>query len=182
MCNSQNIEKRKIICVDLETTGLNPFDDEILQLSIINGNNEILFNEYIKPKNKTSWVAAEKIHGISPEDVKDLPTISKHINELNMIFENAEIIIGYNLISFDRYFLIEVGINIPDDIEYYDVMFEFAPIYGECNDYFGDYKWQSLYTCSKYYDYDWSNENLYNSLSKAKATLHCFNKMTQSLL
>lgn len=38
-----------IICLDTETTGLNHYDDEILQLSIIDGSGAILFSEYVKP-------------------------------------------------------------------------------------------------------------------------------------
>lgn len=46
-----------IICLDTETTGLNHYDDEILQLSIIDGSGAILFsecyNEYRWQKLKT---------------------------------------------------------------------------------------------------------------------------------
>lgn len=55
MYNSYN---NKII-LDLETTGVNS-DDEIIQLSIINLEKEVLFDQYIKPMNKTSWEEATK--------------------------------------------------------------------------------------------------------------------------
>lgn len=35
--------KKNIICLDLETTGLNPTLDEVLQLSIIDGCGDVLF-------------------------------------------------------------------------------------------------------------------------------------------
>lgn len=47
------------IILDLETTGVGE-DDEIIQLSILNLDKEVLFNEYIKPLNKTSWEEAKK--------------------------------------------------------------------------------------------------------------------------
>ena len=37
------------IVIDTETTGLNPYDDELLQVSIIDGQGNTLFNSYIKP-------------------------------------------------------------------------------------------------------------------------------------
>lgn len=49
-----------IICLDAETTGLNLYDDEILQLSIIDGSGAILFSEYVKPVRHERWTDAEK--------------------------------------------------------------------------------------------------------------------------
>ena len=64
----------EIICFDLETTGLDKANDEILQLSIIDGNSDVLFDSLIKPAHKKSWAGAEAINGISPAMVKTAPT------------------------------------------------------------------------------------------------------------
>lgn len=63
-----------IICLDTETTGLNHYDDEILQLSIIDGSGTILFSEYVKPVRHKCWTDAKatlfcfyKIFGDVPE-------------------------------------------------------------------------------------------------------------------
>lgn len=173
----QGIDKSKVICVDVETTGLSQKTDEILQLSIIDGNYNVLFNEYIKPKHKKVWSEAAKINGITPEKVKNLPTIDAHIERLNKIFSECELIVGYNIEQFDAGFLIEAGITIPDTTYYYDVMLEFAEIYGEWSEYFGDYKWQKLEKCAAYYGYNWGNDKAHNSLADVKATLYCFEKM-----
>lgn len=51
------------ICLDTETTGLNPSFDEILQLSIIDSNtNEVLFNDYFKPQYTVCWDEAQRVH------------------------------------------------------------------------------------------------------------------------
>ena len=173
----REFDASKVICVDVETTGLNSDEDEIVQLSIIDGNYTVLFNEYIKPERKTSWPSAQKVHGISPEQVKELPTIKEHLPVLNEIFANAEIIVGYNIEQFDAGFLVAAGIHIPEDTYYYDVMLQFAPIYGEWNDYHGDYKWQKLATCADYYGYDWGTDAAHDSLADVKATMYCFTKM-----
>lgn len=173
----QGFDKSKVICVDLETTGLNQETDEILQLSIIDGNYNVLFNEYIRPKHKKEWRGAALIHKITPDKVKDLPTIDTHIEKLNKIFSECELVVGYNIEQFDAGFLIGAGITIPDSTYYYDVMLEFAEIYGDWNEYFGDYEWQKLRKCAAYYKYDWGNDITHNSLAFAKATLYCFEKM-----
>lgn len=61
-----------IICLDTETTGLNHYDDEILQLSIIDGSGAILFSEYVKPVHHECWTDAEKVNHISPSSVRKL--------------------------------------------------------------------------------------------------------------
>ena len=54
---------------DIESTGLDPVRDEILQLSIINENEEVLFSDYIRPVRHKTWNEAEKIN--------------KHLNQEN---------------------------------------------------------------------------------------------------
>lgn len=65
-----------VIFLDTETTGLDPETDEILQISVVNNNGEILLNSYIRPEHKTEWTAAEAINHISPQMVKNAPVIS----------------------------------------------------------------------------------------------------------
>lgn len=108
--------------------------DEILQLSIIDGAGRVLFNEYIKPCNHTAWEQAESVNGISPSMVADKPTLEAYRDTLNAIFASAELIVGYNSISFDNGFLERAGIVIPETALQYDVMIEFAPIYGDWNE------------------------------------------------
>ena len=60
----------KKVILDFETTGLNAEYDEILQVSAIDQDGNVLINEYCKPKNINSWEDAEEIHGISPDMVK----------------------------------------------------------------------------------------------------------------
>ena len=50
-------------------------------------------------------------------------------------------------------------------------------IYGDYNDYWGDYTWQKLTTCARYYHYDWGNTKAHGALADALATLYCYKKM-----
>lgn len=170
------VPKDKILCFDVETTGLSREEDEILQLSIVDGTGKTVFNEYIKPTRHESWDGAEAIHGISPSDVADELTIEEYRDDLNDIFKDSQLLVGYNNIYFDNAFLKEAGIQIPEDAKMYDVMLKFAPIYGEWNEMRQDYKWQKLAKCAEYYGFHGDGQ-FHDSLEDVRATLYCFNSM-----
>ncbi len=170
------VPKDKILCFDVETTGLSREEDEILQLSIVDGTGKTVFNEYIKPTRHESWDGAEAIHGISPSDVADKPAIEEYRDTLNDIFKDVQLLVGYNNIYFDNAFLKEAGIQIPEDAKMYDVMLKFAPIYGEWNEMRQDYKWQKLAKCAEYYGFHGDGQ-FHDSLEDVRATLYCFNSM-----
>lgn len=164
---------RNIIVIDTETTGLE-FTSDVLQVSIIDFEGNTLFDKYMKPIHTTEWPIAESIHGISPEMVKDLPTIEHYKEEVQNIINAADLIIGYN-INYDMGILRDKGISFKNK-EISDVMLTFAEVYGEWNEYYQNYKWQKLTKCAEYYGYEWE-ENAHNSLGDVKATLYCYKKM-----
>lgn len=90
----------KIVCFDTETTGISPEQDELLQITIVDENCDILLESYIKPKTRVSWKNAEQVNRISPEDVKNAPTALELAPKIKEIFDNADAIIGYN-VMFD---------------------------------------------------------------------------------
>lgn len=107
--------KRQKVIFDVETTGLAPEHDEILQFSAINENGKVLLNTYIKPTHHSER------------------------------FDTCSELIAYN---FDFAFLIKAGIKFKPDIVISDPMIDFAEIYGEWNDYYGNYKYQKLTTAA----------------------------------
>lgn len=173
----KSVGKKKIYVLDTETTGLNPDTDELLQISIIDFNGKTIFNSYIKPI-ASEWKKAEQINGITPEMVKNSPSVADVMTDINLIFSQADIIIGYNT-SFDLSFLRAFGLVLIDNITIIDVMELFAPIYGEWNESYGQYKWQKLTKCAAYYEYDWGNDKAHNSLSDCRATLFCYNQIVK---
>ena len=68
--------KTKTICFDLETTGVNNELDEVLEITILDGNFNILLNTYVKPIFTTSWKNAEAVHHISYDMVKKQTNIT----------------------------------------------------------------------------------------------------------
>lgn len=89
--------------IDTETTGLDPFSDEIISIGavrIVNGrllNNEI-FNVLVDPRREVPEESI-KIHGIRPEMLQGQPTIDKVLPLLYQFAENT-VLVGHN-VAFD---------------------------------------------------------------------------------
>ncbi len=172
--------KSEYIVLDMETTGLYPkHGAEILQLSIINQDGDVLFNEYFKPLFSKTWDDAMKVHHITPEAVADKPCIYERLPEILAILRGAGYVVGYNT-QFDLSMLDAVGAVLPDETPVVDVMQDFAAIYGAYDEKHGSYRWQKLTVCADYYGYDWGEDASHDSLADCRATLFCYQK-TQEL-
>lgn len=141
------------IVIDTETTGLNPYDDELL------------------------WNKAMAVNHITPETVATAPNILEVKQEISRIINSAHTIIGYN-VDFDLGFLSNIGIK-NENAAIVDVMENFAYIYGEWSEQYGCHKWQRLTKCAEYYGYDLGTDIAHDSLADCKATLYCYQKMLQ---
>lgn len=163
-----------IIAIDTETTGLNPNEDEIIQFSAVDMLRHELADFLIKPIFHERWDAAEKINGISPEDVRDCLPITDRKVEIERLLNGADLIIGYN-IKFDLDFLASGGIVLPLT-ETLDIQRIFESIKNETTEDGISRKRQSLVSCAAYYGYNW-NGKPHDSLADARATMFCFQKM-----
>lgn len=170
----------RCLVLDTETTGLNSFEHELLEVSIIDTEGEVLYHSYVKPCAE-EWPEAQAVNGITPDIVRDAPTISQCREEISRVLSQASTIIGYNTF-FDIYFLTANGVSFPCGVEVIDVMQLFAPIYGEWSETHGDYKWQKLSTCAAHYGYDWSSHpgQAHDSLADCYATLFCYRKVEEA--
>lgn len=169
------MRKSKIICIDIETTGLNRDTDEILQVAIINGRGKTLYNSYIRPDKLRSWKEAEAINKISWQAVKNAPTIRREKRKIERILKRAGLIIGYNLKGFDLPFMAAKGINTAVKADIFDVMLEFAPVAGEYDEKHDCFKWKPLVFCADWYGY--TNYKPHDALEDVRATLHCYYAM-----
>lgn len=170
-------KEEKLIVFDLETTGLNPRWDEILQLTAIDQDGNPLINTLLRPQSVKSWPGAMRVNGITPEMVKDAPAASDIEEIVKKVFTGRDdtMYVAYNG-NFDLGFLRHT-FGIGDPKHYYDVMYAFAPIYGQWDDYHGNYRWQKLVTCAAYYGYDWGDDTAHDSLADCRATLYCYKQM-----
>ena len=159
----------EIVCLDVETTGLNPYADEVVQIALIRGDGEALLASYVRPEYHSSWPSAQRIHGISPSRVEGCPSLVSLKLEIEKIFGSVDLIVGYN-VAFDLSFLRAAGIlfgNVP----VFDVMREFAPVAGRWDTGRQRYAWTSLAYCAKCYGIPL---NAHDALGDARAALGCF--------
>ncbi|MCD4772294.1 MAG: 3'-5' exonuclease [Bacteroidales bacterium] len=108
---------RPLAFFDLETTGLQIATDRIVEIGIIKAMPDGSIEKYAQRINPTIPISDESysIHGISDEDIKDMPTFADIANELNNFFGNSDLA-GYNSNKFDIPLLIEEFIRA--DIEF----------------------------------------------------------------
>lgn len=177
----QKFDPENVIVIDTETTGLNDEKDEVLSLAVLSGNGDVLFNDLIKPRHRKSWPKATEIHGIKWKDVKDKATLEDLEDTLRPIFDNADLIIGYN-VPFDISMLqvsgAKIGWNVRKDemTPLFDVMREYAEVHGPWSEWQGRNRWVKLSQCAKHYGYKFK---AHNALEDCKATLFCFNALTE---
>ncbi len=163
-----------IATIDFETTGFKAGEDEVLQVSIIDENYNVLLNAYCRPNNKDSWEDAQAVHGITPLMVANELPFERYVPTVLDILSKADKVIAYN-VAFEDSYLKAYGIEV-DPEKWIDPMIMFAEIYGEWNERRGNYKWQSLAKCATYYGYEFK---AHDSLEDVKATLYAYKKMRE---
>lgn len=92
---------RSVVVFDVETTGLRPDFDQIIELSIQRGlgPESSRWTKRFKPTVPISPGAQER-HGISLDALANCPSFSEHALEIRTVFNEAEVIAGYN-VQFD---------------------------------------------------------------------------------
>lgn len=99
------------VCIDLETTGLNPKKDRIIEIGAVkirNGNITDTFEQLINPKQ----VLEERIEvltGITSKELEDQPVIRKVLPALQDFLEE-DVLVGHRIL-FDYSFLKRVFTN-----------------------------------------------------------------------
>ena len=159
----------KAICLDCETTGIDPYEDEILTLSIVDWAGETLYDGRFKPARRTEWPGAERVNGISPESVAQCPPISRDLEEIQGIVDSADEVIGYNIIHFDQRFMEAAGVRFGRKA-IRDTMLEYAELAGDWDDYHQDWRWWRLTEAADAIGYEWTAA-AHGSLADALATL-----------
>lgn len=123
------------IIIDTETTGLDTFEDEILELCIIDRDaGEVLYNQRFRPIRHEDWPAARRVNHIYPEDVAECPTFSDCRDEIQREWiRGADWVGGWN-VAFDITMLENSGLLFQSGCAF-DIMKEDAYI---CGEFFGD--------------------------------------------
>lgn len=164
----------KTVAIQIETTGLNPEKDAIIEFCAIDGNYNVLLDTYVNPGEKyikKGWPEAQAVNHIKPDQVSDAPYFESIRPQIIDIINNAKNVIMYNEPFIDG-FLIENSVNLSLQSPY-NVMNMFADKYGECNSD-GDVRRKKLSFAANFYNYDWGKDKHYTALSKCKATMYLF--------
>ena len=112
---------------------------------------------YVKPEHHTSWEEAERINHISPDMVKDSPTLTQLKPLLKEIFDSADEIVAYN-INYDRQF-IEMPLDIHFGSKAKCAMLAFADYYQEPNTKTGyGYRWKNLSFAMEHFGKEWRGQ------------------------
>ena len=93
------------VCIDLETTGLNPKRDRIIEIGAVkvrNGKKEAIFQQLIDPKQQLEE-RVELLTGISSEELEGQPTIQEVLPVLKE-FLGEDVLLGHRVL-FDYSFL-----------------------------------------------------------------------------
>ncbi|PZM85675.1 hypothetical protein DLH72_01680 [Candidatus Gracilibacteria bacterium] len=103
-----------IVCFDLETTGVNPKTDKIIEISMIKFDEETFeivdeFNTFVNPEMEIPAIISG-ITNIFDDDVSSAPKIEELRQEI-IDFIGNNILLGHN-VDFDINFFVANGINI----------------------------------------------------------------------
>ena len=109
------------VCLDCETTGLNPRKDEILSIGavIIKGNKVLMrktLNVFVKPSNKIAEESI-KIHQIRPIDLENALDPKDAIMQLLEFMGNRPIVgyyIKFDIAIISKYTKKYIGISLPN--------------------------------------------------------------------
>lgn len=157
----------RVVCLDTETTGLNPEKDGIISLSIVDLDGNVLFDSLIHTYRRRSWPDAYRVNHISPRDVRDAPSIPQIRDEVESILSEAEIVVGYNHVRFDLPMMESNGFTIPE-VGLFDVMNRYINVRGF------DVK-RRLSDCARHLGVPFGDggNTLHSSLGDARVTMEC---------
>ena len=80
------------VYLDFETTGLGK-EAEILEATIIDDTGKPVINTLVKPQRHERWIEAQRVHGISPLDVRNAPKLNEIKNEILNAVRNKRLVI-----------------------------------------------------------------------------------------
>jgi DNA polymerase III epsilon subunit-like protein len=93
------------LCIlDIETTGFEPEDSEILELYILKVVDNEIIDEFYSLFNTNQKIENSHIHGITNEKVKDSPYFEEKSLEIRE-FVKGSVLVGHNIDYFDLKFL-----------------------------------------------------------------------------
>ncbi|WMC09493.1 3'-5' exonuclease [Oceanimonas pelagia] len=141
-----------IIYLDCESTGLGPTAEPV-EIGIYSDAGEILLDTLVRPVNHERWDEAQAIHHISPEMVRDAPTLAELEPTLTQIIQGKKLVI-YN----SAYDVKVVGDPCLTSFSIHCAMKAYAPLHGEWNERYQSYKWCKLTVAAEELGHVWEGD------------------------
>lgn len=161
----------RVAVLDTETTGLDTESDEILSIAVCDGLGKKLVEYLVKPDHHKSWPDAQAVNGISPEMVRNAPSIGEVAPNIRDALLGNRIIVGYN-VRYDIEMLLGCGVLQEWPRTTFDVMREYAYVHGDEESPYGrGYRYTKLGRCAAHYGYSFS---AHDAMQDVLATLWCF--------
>jgi DNA polymerase III epsilon subunit-like protein len=158
---------REFISIDIETTGLSPIMDSIVQVAAIKFNlsGKVLetYEKLYKPEGNYIPGEASDIHGITFDKVKEYPTYKNNSTKIKTFCDGVPLV-GHNIIDFDIRFLDFDHVKTPHIFDTLNIAKE---------------TWQtrtrpSLVYCCKHADIHQEGDVYHNAFFDAKQTMKLF--------
>lgn len=114
------------VVFDLETTGLSPLEDQIIEISAVKvekGKVCGTFSTLVDPGRKIP-AAATRVNGITDQMVAGAPTVEQAMEQF-LAFIGTSVLVGHNIHSFDMRFLhqaVSVGMGKELSNDYIDTL------------------------------------------------------------
>lgn len=162
------------VVFDLETTGLSPVRDEIIEISALrvrNGAVEEAFSTLVNPDMPIPW-GASRVNGITDEMVSDAPRLSEALAAF-LDFVGEDVLVGHNIHSFDLPFVYEgakKALNRQIHNDYVDTLY-FAK---SCIPQLGHYK---LTDISQYFGI--ATKGAHRALADCHMNQKCYEKLLE---
>ena len=89
-----------LICLDIEATD----NGEMLELSVINHvDHSTAYHSYFRPPTARTWPNSQAVHHITPQMVKDAPSVRKERQAIQRVIDSADGILGFAVDNDIRY-------------------------------------------------------------------------------
>lgn len=110
-CLSQYVED--YVVFDLETTGIRPGFDKIIEISAVKVRNHEAADQYSTLVDPQMHIpeAATAVNGITDEMVKGAPSIEEAVRGFLRFIED-DILVGHNIHTFDMHFICDAAMKV----------------------------------------------------------------------